>query len=208
MSYTAKEIADKLEIPPTTIRTWADRYEDFIPSKETRHGRRRYNDEAVEVFRRIEQLHGQKLIGEQVKETLEKEFRPVLDGLEATEGQGGQVETGLVPYRQLNDMLQFFRKKWQQDADLIELQRQEIKEIKEQTKVLKEALGIGGTGVSGDAKKPNIIGDNRPTRAKKLIDNRRRASKRVKKESKGKGRRDERGRFRKRNWWERLLGED
>jgi DNA-binding transcriptional MerR regulator len=201
MTYTAKAIADKLGIPPTTIRTWADRYKDFIPSKEKKHGRRQYNDEAVAVFKRIEQLHKDKLIGEQVREILDKEFKPVLEGEETPEGQGEQPERGLIPYQQFNDMLQFFRKKWQQDSELIGLQRQELKEVKEQTRVLKEALGIVGA---------EHLTKHRVTRpektGKKQVKSKKRQLAKVSKTAKKKRQRDNRGRFKKKSWLDGLLG--
>ena len=196
MSLTAKAIADLLGIPPTTIRTWADRYSNFIPSKENKNGRRQYNDEAIVVFKRIGQLHKENLIGEQVKEALEKEFPATIDGdlLE----QEGRQETGLIPYQQFNDMLQFFKGKFQQDSELIEIQRQELKEIKEQTALLKQALGLGQNRQNRQSKKRKKVleSNGKKPRGKMLENVGNKPSKRL---------RDSSGRFKKKGWFERLL---
>jgi len=194
MSLTAKAIADLLGIPPTTIRTWADRYSNFIPSKENKNGRRQYNDEAIVVFKRIGQLHKENLIGEQVKEALEKEFPATIDGDLLEEGR---QETGLIPYQQFNDMLQFFKGKFQQDSELIEIQRQELKEIKEQTALLKQALGLGQNRQNRQSKKGKKIVENRGKKSPKITE---RSRKKPKKRL-----RDSSGRFKKKSWFERLL---
>lgn len=198
MSLTAKAIADLLGIPPTTIRTWADRYDKFIPSKENKTGRRQYTDEAIVVFKRIGQLHKENLIGEQVKEALEKEFPATIDG-DVLEREG-QQETGLIPYRQFDDMLQFFRGKFQQDSELIEIQRQELKEIKEQTALLKQALGLGQIRQIRHLKKRQVQQNQHLKKKLANVSNSRKkmSKKRI---------RDSSGRFKKKGWLERLLSD-
>lgn len=52
---TIAEISKRLELPESTIRSWRDRYAEFIPAVGTGR-KRRYEPEAVEVFARIAAL--------------------------------------------------------------------------------------------------------------------------------------------------------
>jgi DNA-binding transcriptional MerR regulator len=55
MQLTIAEIAKRLEVPESTIRSWRDRYAAFIPS--VGQGRKkRYEPEALEVFAKIAEL--------------------------------------------------------------------------------------------------------------------------------------------------------
>lgn len=135
MIYTAKKIADILGKPPTTVRTWGEKYKDYIPLGDKVSGRRQYNDEGLTVFRKIEELQNKGLIKSEVIEELKKDFPLHLDGDE----QGVQT-SGLVQYQQYNDLLNYFRTKFEKDDELIKLQREEIVVLKEQTALLKRAL--------------------------------------------------------------------
>ena len=133
MTYTAKKIADILGRPATTIRTWADKYKDFIPLGDKKSGRRRYNDEGLAVFKKIAQLHNNDVIGEDVKEELSKAFPIQADGDVSI---GDEVsENALVVRREYQETINYFSALLKKNDELIALQREELG-------LLKEALGL------------------------------------------------------------------
>jgi DNA-binding transcriptional MerR regulator len=141
---TGQQISDELERPATTIRTWALIYKDFLPHK-IENGRRYYSPDSIPIFKKIQELYARGYMQPQIKEQLSRDF-PV--------NQEADMEGSneLIVRKDYQDMINYFQAKLQRDDELIDLQRQELAELKEQTKILREALGINLTTkkVSGD----------------------------------------------------------
>lgn len=75
---TIKDISRELEVPESNLRYYRDRFEDFLPC--VGQGRkRRYKNEALEVFRFIVQGFKQDKTTEQIAEELPKHFPRKLD---------------------------------------------------------------------------------------------------------------------------------
>jgi DNA-binding transcriptional MerR regulator len=189
MIYTAKKIADTLERPATTIRTWADKYKDFIPLGDKKAGRRRYNDEGLDVFKKIGELHDKGLIGDEVKEYLAKEFPVHMDADTPEETNSG---TALVLRKEYQETLHYFTAMLQKQDEMISVQREELA-------FLKETLGLKKNEAKVD--KMDTI-KKTPAKKKKLTKVNK--SKIVKKGNK-KLIKDKSGRFRKKGWFEKLF---
>jgi DNA-binding transcriptional MerR regulator len=138
MGYlTGKQIADELGRPATTVRTWGQIYKDFIPHK-VENNRTFYLPESLDVFKKIQQFYNQQLLQPQIKEALSKSFSKFQEA--EIDGVGGNE---IVVRQEYQEMIGYFQQKLQRDDELITLQRQELEEMKEQTKLLKEALNLG-----------------------------------------------------------------
>jgi len=70
---TIKQIADTLQIPESTIRFYRDRFEEYVPSIGTGR-KRRYPENAIEVFRIIAESYERNMTAEEIKERLSLEF--------------------------------------------------------------------------------------------------------------------------------------
>ena len=76
--WTIKDISRELDVPESNLRYYRDRFEDFLPS--VGQGRkRRYKNEALEVFRYIVQGFQNDKSTEQIAEELPKHFPRKLD---------------------------------------------------------------------------------------------------------------------------------
>lgn len=191
MIYTAKKVADILGRPATTIRTWADKYKDFIPLGDKKAGRRRYNDVGLDVFKRIAELHDRDLMGEEVKEFLQKDFPATIMGEETVAPDTGS--TDIVLRREYQETMRYFQAMLQKQDELISVQREELS-------VLKEALGLHKI-------KPKI--DKMDTIKKAPVIRKRKLTKVNKEIIVGKGKKKmlkyNSGRFRKKSWFEKLF---
>lgn len=75
---TIAEIAKRLNIPESTLRSWRDKFTDFIPT--TGSGRKkRYKPEAVQVFKTIAELAAEQLTADDIAERLTIEFNRFID---------------------------------------------------------------------------------------------------------------------------------
>jgi len=204
MIYTAKKIADILRRPATTIRTWADKYKDFIPLGDKRAGRRRYNDEGLEVFKKIEELHTKGLMGDEVVEALREKFPVNMDG----DISGEETkETGLVLRQQYIETTQYFQAMLTKQDEMIKVQREELS-------ILKEALGL--YKVKSKPEFSDTIKRNKSKAKVDKLDTIKKTPKKKKKLAKvnkvkivKKGNKklvkDKSGRFRKKGWLEKLF---
>ena len=76
--WTIKDISRELDVPESNLRYYRDRFEDFLPS--VGQGRkRRYKQEALEVFRYIVQGFQNDKSTEQIAEELPRHFPRILD---------------------------------------------------------------------------------------------------------------------------------
>jgi DNA-binding transcriptional MerR regulator len=133
MLYTAKQIADKLNRPPTTIRGWGEKYKEFIP-REQKGRYFLYRERGLEVLRTIGELHDQRLGYDQVREILTREHginqRGEVVGDNQTTGANSLV------------ISQQFQATFQGLIKLFEEQKETNKLLKEQNEMLKQKLGL------------------------------------------------------------------
>lgn len=70
---TLAEIAAKLKVPESTIRSWRDKYIDFIPYVASGR-KRRYPENALKVFKRIRELSAEGVNAINIAERLSIDF--------------------------------------------------------------------------------------------------------------------------------------
>ncbi len=71
--YTIKELSKELKIPESTLRYYRDRFEEFIPTV-GKGRKRRYKEEAIDVFKLIIEGYEQDLNFRQIKDKLIKKL--------------------------------------------------------------------------------------------------------------------------------------
>ncbi|CAM3982930.1 MerR family transcriptional regulator [Alicyclobacillus pomorum] len=71
-------IARELDIADSTARRWASMFSDFLEAKGRGAGRR-FNPQARDVLRRVQQLYDKNLTADQIADTLRQEFSVVVD---------------------------------------------------------------------------------------------------------------------------------
>lgn len=89
--YSVKELAEKTNIPDTTIRRYIDKFNDFFIFKGGSRSRR-YEDTAIKILIRIKTLFDGGYESEQVHEVLQKEFPMVVD-----DGKNEQTSESSMP---------------------------------------------------------------------------------------------------------------
>jgi DNA-binding transcriptional MerR regulator len=75
---TIADISKRLNVPESTVRSWRDRYADYIPY----HGsgrKKRYTDEALSVFAVIAKLSAEGATATTVAERISTEFTRYID---------------------------------------------------------------------------------------------------------------------------------
>lgn len=90
--YSINELAEKTNIPDTTVRRYISKFPDFFLHKGGTRSRR-YEETAVKVLVRIKNLYDIGYETEQVDEVLRKEFAMVIDG----DNVGDSVEKAVAP---------------------------------------------------------------------------------------------------------------
>lgn len=78
MMLTIAEISKRLQVPESTIRSWRDRYDDFIPSS-GKGRKKRFPDEALAVFRMIAEQSADGATATAIAERLSVENRRYID---------------------------------------------------------------------------------------------------------------------------------
>lgn len=123
---TAKNVADRLKLSPSTAREWASRYRNFIPRK--KRGRFfEYPESAIPVFEKIKTLHGRGLFTDQVKDDLQSTFGEFEEG-KIEEPKDG--ETSIVVRQEFQETIAFFTKIISKYDELISVQREELTLLK------------------------------------------------------------------------------
>lgn len=75
-----REVGRRLDIPPSTVVYYKDKFDKFIPSEGGGGRRRRYPVEVLEIFRRIRKMFNDNWSTEQIERELALEFSGLLDG--------------------------------------------------------------------------------------------------------------------------------
>lgn len=200
MLYTAKQIADKLKRPPTTIRGWGEKYRDFIP-REQKGRYYLYKQQGLEVLKTIGELHDQRLGFDQVKDILSREHginqRGDIINDDTTTGGSSLVVS------------QQFQATYQGLIKLFEEQRETNKLLKEQNDLLRQKLGLNEPARSprtNDKPKADKKPTPKPKATTRAVEIKRVATKKTKRKVKI-NTRGKNGRFtkKKRGWLSRLF---
>ncbi|MEG6506550.1 MerR family transcriptional regulator [Nitratidesulfovibrio sp. 1201_IL3209] len=83
---TLREIARRLDVPPSSIAYYKDRFARFLPAGEGRGRRLRYPVHVLDIFREIRSMYTRNVAAEQIEERLEE----LVAALSASVGQSGQ----------------------------------------------------------------------------------------------------------------------
>lgn len=83
---TLREIARRLDVPPSSIAYYKDRFARFLPAGEGRGRRLRYPVHVLDIFREIRSMYTRNVAAEQIEERLEE----LVAALSAPVGQSGQ----------------------------------------------------------------------------------------------------------------------
>ncbi|MDR3043688.1 MAG: MerR family transcriptional regulator [Desulfovibrio sp.] len=83
---TLREIARRLDVPPSSIAYYKDRFARFLPAGEGRGRRLRYPVHVLDIFREIRSMYTRNVAAEQIEERLEE----LVAALYAPVGQQGQ----------------------------------------------------------------------------------------------------------------------
>lgn len=203
MLLTASQIAERIKRPPTTVRDWGMKYRDYLPRKQK--GRFfLYSELAIDIFKRISELHLKGLTTNQVKETLDKESGRQQDGDIVSDNDPTTTESSLVVSQQFQATMSGFMKIFERQEKLLSV-------LIEQNELLKEKLGINEpTRSPRNNDKPKA--DKKPTPRRKpttrAVDKKTITTpkKRVKRKIPDRGKN---GRFKKKkgNWLTRLLSD-
>ena len=86
---TLREIARRLDVPPSSIAYYKDRFARFLPAGEGRGRRLRYPVHVLDIFREIRSMYTRNVAAEQIEERLE-ELTAVLSARGGAGAQGGQ----------------------------------------------------------------------------------------------------------------------
>lgn len=86
---TLREIARRLDVPPSSIAYYKDRFARFLPAGEGRGRRLRYPVHVLDIFREIRSMYTRNVAAEQIEERLE-ELVAVLYAHVGTHGQPGE----------------------------------------------------------------------------------------------------------------------
>lgn len=83
---TLREIARRLDVPPSSIAYYKDRFARYLPAGEGRGRRLRYPVHVLDIFREIRSMYTRNVAAEQIEERLEE----LVAALSAPVGQHGQ----------------------------------------------------------------------------------------------------------------------
>lgn len=86
---TLREIARRLDVPPSSIAYYKDRFARFLPAGEGRGRRLRYPVHVLDIFREIRSMYTRNVAAEQIEERLE-ELAAMLSAQGGPGAQGGQ----------------------------------------------------------------------------------------------------------------------
>tara|TARA_B100000683_G_scaffold171669_1_gene165434 strand:- start:1055 stop:1951 length:897 start_codon:yes stop_codon:yes gene_type:complete len=88
-----REVGRRLDIPPSTVVYYKDKFSRFIPSEGGGGRRQRYPVEVLEIFRRIREMFNSNWSTEQIERELALKFSALM-GSRATDQKGDQLYNG------------------------------------------------------------------------------------------------------------------
>ncbi|THB68126.1 MAG: MerR family transcriptional regulator [Desulfovibrio sp.] len=131
--YSLREIGRKLNIPPSSVVYYKDRFERFIPHAGG-GGRKRYPAQAVPIFKEIRTMFDKNWSAEQIEESLARQFHAALNDIAHDSPEGGANQAGPDFVADLTGMLDKM-------SGLLENQtafRAEIDTLRQEVSVLKQ----------------------------------------------------------------------
>lgn len=173
--YTLKDIAEHLNVPQSNVRYDRSAYREYIPYK-TIEGQRHpvYEDEALEVFKLINELKKEGLSRHDIKEKLAEKYQPVYEAetnpeqSESRETDPQQTHNALITasQQQQNLLIKAQQKAIADAAELIEShlqinehyrvqseeQRRLITEMQSEIDSLRKRLETGDTNSQNQSK--------------------------------------------------------
>ncbi len=141
--YTIAEISRETRAPESTLRSWRDRYPEFIKGQ-GRGRTRRYTQRDREVFLAVQAFTAEGKTAEEIAEELQRQFTPILDA--------SAVETQQRIAEESKDLLEptgktVLHMMLNNQRFALENQRQ-MNQILERNNAVIEALGRGMEGFS------------------------------------------------------------
>ena len=133
-----REIGRQLEIPPSTVVYYKDKFHRFIPSTGGSGRRKKYPNEALEVFRRIREMFNDNWSTEQIEQELALKFSYLLKNDQhkqqlindvLNDSDGGQLAGILSRMSDVLDGQSLFRSEVRTLRDELEKEKRESKEI-------------------------------------------------------------------------------
>jgi DNA-binding transcriptional MerR regulator len=126
---TLAEIAGKLKVPESTIRSWRNKYVDFIPYVGSGR-KRRYPESALKVFKRICELSAEGVTAINIAERLSTDFSRHTDNSSTNSSKA--AHDLMAPTTAIERMAQAFERL----AD----QQQETQELRKRVEYLENRL--------------------------------------------------------------------
>jgi DNA-binding transcriptional MerR regulator len=130
-----REVGRQLEIPPSTIVYYKDKFEKYIPSVGGEGRRRRYPVEVVEVFRRIREMFNANWSVEQIERELALKFSMLM-----SDQQYDQSNDQSEPFVGSSDFIQGIGGLLSKMSDVLENQslfRSEIRSLRDEVESLR-----------------------------------------------------------------------
>ncbi|WP_022662659.1 MerR family transcriptional regulator [Paucidesulfovibrio longus] len=167
-----REVARQLNIPPSTVVYYKDRFSEFVPSQGGEGRRKRYPAEVIDIFRRIREMFNNNWSTEQIEQELALRYasggsvaearseKPAEDMDSMVRGMGGVLEkmTDLLEnqslfrseIRSLRDELAGLKQERQQSEKrylgALEQMEQEVASLRRAKDELERLLRQGGSG--------------------------------------------------------------
>jgi DNA-binding transcriptional MerR regulator len=163
-----REVGRQLDIPPSTIVYYKDKFERFIPSEGGEGRRTRYPVEVLEIFRRIRKMFNNNWSTEQIEQELALKFGMLMNDQQHDQSFEQPISTGALQdlagvLSRMSDMLDnqsLFRSEIRSLRDEVaalraereaESARQEesVRALRDEVASLKRKLATGQGGGSG-----------------------------------------------------------
>ncbi|MGE4292965.1 MAG: MerR family transcriptional regulator [Desulfovibrio sp.] len=167
-----REVARQLNIPPSTVVYYKDRFSEYVPSQGGEGRRKRYPAEVIDIFRRIREMFNNNWSTEQIEQELALRYAPGRDVQEVrpeksvgdvdsmVRGMGGVLEkmTDLLEnqslfrseIRSLRDDLAGLRQERDESErryrNALEQMEQEVASLRRSKEELERLLRQGGSG--------------------------------------------------------------
>ncbi|WP_320007954.1 MerR family transcriptional regulator [Maridesulfovibrio sp.] len=133
-----REVGRRLDIPPSTIVYYKDKFSKFIPSMGDGGRRQKYSIEVVEIFRRIREMYGMNWTTEQIESELSLKFGALVDSINSDQ----QVinKAGLEPSSDMQTVIKGLSSVLGKVSDLLSNQalfQAELRDLREELSILR-----------------------------------------------------------------------
>lgn len=161
-----REIGRRLNIPPSSVVYYKDKFSRYIPSEGGKGRRKRYPSEVLEVFRRIREMFGKNYSVEQIERELALKFGTMFDSEQSAESRvSADIKKVLTRLSETVDDQSLFRSEIRslrdevaelrrEHRDVVSRYREKIELLEKGFEVLKQKnaelerrLAMGETGI-------------------------------------------------------------